>query len=175
MLCLTGTPILCTRLLQEVRPLVMHGDNEISTLQTVKNVKTLWVRNCKIQGIFQLSGLPVDEKLDSSYLQDLYLNNLADLKYISKGPPGCMKLQNLESLDVHECGNLKHIFSACIADGLPQLKELRITQCDQLEQIIEDEEHQITSYDSPNTTSSAPLEHSPHAYPKSGTHKRYFI
>ncbi|XP_019433962.1 PREDICTED: uncharacterized protein LOC109340689 isoform X2 [Lupinus angustifolius] len=159
---------------EEVGP-IMHMDSEVSTLQTVKNVETLWVRDCKIQGIFQLAGLPIDEKLHPSYLHDLSLNNLADLKFICRGPPQSMNLHNLESLEVHECGNLKYIFSTCIAEGLPQLKELTVSYCDQLERIIEDEEHRnplnhcLDSYDCQKSTSSTPLEHFPHSNQKSGT------
>ncbi|KAE9614955.1 putative Receptor L-domain, winged helix-turn-helix DNA-binding domain-containing protein [Lupinus albus] len=161
---------------EEIGP-IMHMDNEVSTLQTVKNVETLWVRDCKIQGIFQLAGLTIDEKLHLSYLHDLYLNNLVDLKFICRGPPQSINLHNLESLEVHECGNLKYIFSTCIAEGLPQLKELTISFCDQLEHIIEDEEHLnplnhcLDSYDRQKSTSSAPIEHSRHAHQKSGPFK----
>ncbi|CAL0307533.1 unnamed protein product [Lupinus luteus] len=153
----------------------MHMDGEVSTLQTVKNVETLWVRDCKIQGIFQITGLPIVEKLHPSYLLDLSLNNLADLKFICRGPPQSMNLHNLESLEVHECGNLKYIFSTCIAEGLPKLKELTISYCEQLEHIIENEEHRnplnhcLDSYDCRKSTSSTPLEHFPHAHQKSST------
>ncbi|CAL0307550.1 unnamed protein product [Lupinus luteus] len=159
---------------EEVGP-VMHMDSEVSTLQTVKNVNTLWVRDCKIQGIFQLAGLPMDERLHPSYLIDVYLDDLADLKFICRGPPQSLNLHNLESLEVHKCGNLKYIFSTCIAEDLPKLKKLTISYCDQLEHIIENEEdrnpfgHCLDSYDCQASTSSAPPGHFPHAHQKSGT------
>ncbi|WVZ23461.1 hypothetical protein V8G54_002005, partial [Vigna mungo] len=46
--------------------------------------------------------------------------------------------QNLQEVEVYNCGELKHIFSTNIVGGLTQLKVLEITCCDKLEQIIGD-------------------------------------
>ncbi|XP_022637496.1 uncharacterized protein LOC106763188 [Vigna radiata var. radiata] len=47
--------------------------------------------------------------------------------------------QNLQEVNIYKCGELKHVFSANITAGLPQLKILEIGKCNMLEQIIEDE------------------------------------
>lgn len=46
------------------------------------------------------------------------LENLADLKHISKGPTRCVRLQNLENLEVREW-KFKIDFLACNAEGPP--------------------------------------------------------
>ncbi|WVY89982.1 hypothetical protein V8G54_035496 [Vigna mungo] len=46
--------------------------------------------------------------------------------------------QKLQQVNIIGCGELKHVFSASVTGGLPQLKELHIRNCDMLEQIIEE-------------------------------------
>ncbi|XP_014504583.1 uncharacterized protein LOC106764739 isoform X2 [Vigna radiata var. radiata] len=48
--------------------------------------------------------------------------------------------QNLEEVMLDECGELKHVFSANIIGGLPQLKKLEIENCNMLQQIIVEED-----------------------------------
>ncbi|XP_052732255.1 disease resistance protein SUMM2-like isoform X3 [Vigna angularis] len=45
--------------------------------------------------------------------------------------------QNLQQVEVHKCGKLKHVFSVSVTGGLTQLKMLEIINCN-IEQIIED-------------------------------------
>ena len=93
----------------------------------------------------QLAELSIDGKQDPliSCLEMLYLENLPQLRYICKGDKKSLNLlQNLQQMEVSGCRKLKSIFSACISGGLPQLKELKIENCSQLQQIIEDKEPQ---------------------------------
>ncbi|KAJ1410871.1 Leucine-rich repeat domain superfamily [Sesbania bispinosa] len=114
--------------------------NEASHL-TVKNIKVR-VNNSELEGIFQLAGLPIDEEQDplKSCLETLYLENLPQLRYICKSDveSTSLQFQNLQQMEVSGCRRLKSIFSSCMAGDLPQLKELKIENCNQLDHIIED-------------------------------------
>ncbi|RDX63327.1 Disease resistance protein, partial [Mucuna pruriens] len=129
--------------------------NEASHL-TLQNIKEVRVNNCELEGIIQLAELSIDAKQGplTSCLEMLYLENLPQLRYICKGDiQSSNLLQNLQQMEVSGCRKLKSIFSACISGGLPQLKELKIEKCNQLQQIIEDKEHQNTgSFDLPSLT-----------------------
>ncbi|KAG4974206.1 hypothetical protein JHK87_031027 [Glycine soja] len=129
--------------------------NEASYL-TVQNIKEVRVNNCELEGIIQLAELSIDGKQDPliSCLEMLYLENLPQLRYICKGDKKSLNLlQNLQQMEVSGCRKLKSIFSACISGGLPQLKELKIENCSQLQQIIEDKEPQNPgSFNLPNLT-----------------------
>ncbi|XP_020224411.1 uncharacterized protein LOC109806427 [Cajanus cajan] len=132
-----------------------HIINEASQL-TVQNIKEVRVNNCELEVIFQLAELNIDGKQDplTSCLEMLYLENLPQLRFICKGDLQSRKLlQNLQQMEVTGCKKLKAIFSACISGGLPQLKELKIENCYQLQQIIEDTELQNSGpFNLPNLT-----------------------
>ncbi|KAL2337244.1 hypothetical protein Fmac_011690 [Flemingia macrophylla] len=132
-----------------------HLINEASYL-TVQNIKEVRVNNCELEVIIQLAELSIDGNQDplASCLEMLYLENLPQLRYICKGDiQSANLLQNLQQMEVSGCRKLKSIFSACISGGLPQLKELKIENCNQLQQIIEDNELQNTgSFKLPNLT-----------------------
>ncbi|XP_027342708.1 uncharacterized protein LOC113855315 [Abrus precatorius] len=123
--------------------LALHNNqiiNEASHL-TVQHIKEVRVNNCELEGVIQLAELSVDGKQDSltSCLEMLYLENLPQLRYICKGDIQFINLlQNLQQMEVSGCRKLKSVFSAYISGGLPQLKALKIENCNQLEQIIED-------------------------------------
>lgn len=44
--------------------------------------------------------------------------------------------QNLSSVNIESCESLRNIFPASVAKGLPQLRELRVTYCDGVEEIV---------------------------------------
>ncbi|OAY25942.2 disease resistance protein At4g27190 [Manihot esculenta] len=68
------------------------------------------------------------------------------MKNISKGPTELLHLPKLQIVCINGCQKLKVIFPASIAQGLEQLKELELEDCDQLEAIVaerEEEERRI--------------------------------
>ncbi|KAE9615771.1 putative winged helix-turn-helix DNA-binding domain, leucine-rich repeat domain, L [Lupinus albus] len=146
---------------------IMAGSKEIRTLIpnnqiisqashiTLQNIKEVWVDNCELEGIFELAKQSIDGEQDplTSCLQRLYLENLPQLRYICKGVIQSLNLQNLQQMEVIGCRKLKCIFSACIRGGLPQLKELMIRDCNQLEKVVEDEEFE----EFPESTSTTTL------------------
>ncbi|KAG8635221.1 putative disease resistance protein At5g05400 [Manihot esculenta] len=68
------------------------------------------------------------------------------MKNISKGPTELLHLPKLQIVCINGCQKLKVLFPASIAQGLEQLKELELEDCDQLEAIVaerEEEERRI--------------------------------
>ncbi|KAG8492275.1 hypothetical protein CXB51_009939 [Gossypium anomalum] len=72
-----------------------------------------------------------------SSLEILTLSELTELRMIRSGPIQVEYFQNLTELAVHSCRRLRYIFSSTIARNLPQLCDLYICNCEELEQIIE--------------------------------------
>ncbi|KAG4149641.1 hypothetical protein ERO13_D05G346400v2, partial [Gossypium hirsutum] len=81
--------------------------------------------------LFEYSGYNL------SSLKILTLSKLIELRVIWSGPIQVEHFQNLTQLTVNDCRRLRYIFSPTIARNLPQLLELHIWNCEELEQIIE--------------------------------------
>ncbi|KAA3453075.1 putative disease resistance protein [Gossypium australe] len=81
--------------------------------------------------LFEYSGYNL------STLRDLGLYKLTELRVIWSAPIQVEHFQNLRSLTLHNCRRLRYIFSPTIARNLPQLRILNISDCEELEQIIE--------------------------------------
>ncbi|TYI84775.1 hypothetical protein E1A91_D05G390400v1 [Gossypium mustelinum] len=83
------------------------------------------------EDLFEYSGYNL------SSLKILTLPKLTELRVIWSGPIQVEHFQNLTQLIVNDCRRLRYIFSPTIARNLPQLWTLHITDCEELEQIIE--------------------------------------
>lgn len=94
----------------------------------------------KIEGLFPLKGFPINGQQVTSWLEDLQLVNLPELMYIWMGAKHFVSLQHLHTLYISNCPKLKAIFSVSVSRILPLLKILVVEQCEELEQIIEDDE-----------------------------------
>ncbi|XP_043699768.1 probable disease resistance protein At4g27220 [Telopea speciosissima] len=69
-------------------------------------------------------------------LEVLWLDNLQNLRKICHGPFQKGTLENLRILSIWGCHNLKHIFQMSMAQGLPQLEEIEIGYCNDIEEIF---------------------------------------
>ncbi|PPD75978.1 hypothetical protein GOBAR_DD27103 [Gossypium barbadense] len=76
-------------------------------------------------------------KYNLSSLERLTLSKLTELREVWSGPIQVEHFQNLTELTVFKCRRLRYIFSPTIARNLPQLCNLDINNCEELEQIIE--------------------------------------
>ncbi|KAH1063576.1 hypothetical protein J1N35_028563 [Gossypium stocksii] len=72
-----------------------------------------------------------------STLKFLRLYKLTELRVIWSGPIQVEHFQNLSKLTVQNCRRIRYIFSPTIARNLPKLWRLVISNCEELEQIIE--------------------------------------
>ncbi|PPR80323.1 hypothetical protein GOBAR_AA40391 [Gossypium barbadense] len=97
--------------------------------------RQLWVSNCFLQNLkyfeqlFQLQGGNI-----ISSLERMELSNLIKLQDIWKGP--IHVATNLRELKVRRCNNLTYIFPVTLIPHLPQLSFLNIASCENLKQII---------------------------------------
>ncbi|XWS27857.1 hypothetical protein CRYUN_Cryun25bG0015500 [Craigia yunnanensis] len=102
--------------------------------QRFLDLRELTVKNCGVQEVFQLKGLPLpmeEHKCFCSMWREsprTFLYLLEHCKNVSLG--------NLTTLELSNCKRLKHIFRPTIARNLPNLKYLSVWECEDLEQII---------------------------------------
>ncbi|TYJ39140.1 hypothetical protein E1A91_A04G046000v1, partial [Gossypium mustelinum] len=104
--------------------------SEMTEMKQISNV-TVPEREEEHQHLFEYSGYNL------SSLEILRLYKLTELRVIWSGPIQVKYFQDLTQLVVHSCRRLRYIFSPTIARNLSQLWILDISDCEELEQIIE--------------------------------------
>ncbi|KAJ4836119.1 hypothetical protein Tsubulata_035425, partial [Turnera subulata] len=72
-------------------------------------------------------------------LESLFLNNLSILEKIYHGPLEGYSFRNLRILKVENCNRLKNVFSVSLARQLLQLKEIAITGCKIMQEVMYEE------------------------------------
>ncbi|KAG8492386.1 hypothetical protein CXB51_009631 [Gossypium anomalum] len=87
-----------------------------------------------------------------SSLDILNLSELSELRVIWSGCIQVEHFQNLTQLAVKDCKRLRYIFSSTMARNLPQLMRLDISDCEELEQIIEKDQTSSQHHLFPNLT-----------------------
>ncbi|MFQ6663419.1 hypothetical protein Gotur_030962 [Gossypium turneri] len=115
----------------------------VSPTRFLQNLKQVSIMDCEeLQVIFQIDKLSERMKCQTpllSNLTKLSLYSLPKLKRIWEVNPSHRAIASLQSLKVvriQYCGNLKTIFSPCLALSMLHLQELYICYCDRLEQVI---------------------------------------
>ncbi|XP_054813441.1 uncharacterized protein LOC129314094 [Prosopis cineraria] len=109
-----------------------------------QTLESLSVCDSKTEEIFNLRHMDMEkngkalEPLTSS-LQSLYLNCLSELVNICVGPKHIIGFHSLQRLSITKCKKLKVIFSSPILKSLPTLKYLKISECEELMHIIEED------------------------------------
>lgn len=123
---------------------------------TFPNLESLTVMDMfaidSLEYVFDLGGLNDKEKPieRTPQLRDLGLHSVWKLKQIWKTDSqvsGYFPFQNLTSLSVIDCRNLRHIFTTSMAKSLVQLQELEIVGCWQMEEIVENDEVEKAAID----------------------------
>ncbi|TYH21486.1 hypothetical protein ES288_A04G048100v1 [Gossypium darwinii] len=95
------------------------------------STSTQYLTISNFEELFEYSGYNL------SSLKDLRLYKLTELRVIWSAPIQVEHFQNLTHLTLKDCRRLRYIFSPTIARNLPQLFMLDISNCEELEQIIE--------------------------------------
>ncbi|OAY25941.1 probable disease resistance protein At5g63020 [Manihot esculenta] len=117
-----------------------NGELPPGTSLSMRKLKCLTFFRCpELLNIFTLPN-PQQE------FEQLQVVEEKGMKNISKGPTELLHLPKLQIVCINGCQKLKVIFPASIAQGLEQLKELELEDCDQLEAIVaerEEEERRI--------------------------------
>jgi hypothetical protein len=109
--------------------------NDLEAQLALENLKA---GNTKFQCIFYLDETNGHQR--NLGLQGIDLDKLTQMTYLFVGPRNCFSLQNLLSIKIVRCEKLKIIFSTCVLKCLPQLVDLMIDECDELQYIIKDDD-----------------------------------
>ncbi|CAN6700213.1 unnamed protein product [Malus baccata var. baccata] len=118
-----------------------------------QKLKSLTLRNLpKLIGFSSKGKRTIDTEADEIVLEDEV-----------GGPPrlfsnGEVMMPNLTTLTVHQCDSLRFLFSSSMAKCLRQLKNLKISNCQIMEEIVENEEN---TYDMFDKLSRLELQHLP--------------
>ncbi|KAF5444569.1 hypothetical protein F2P56_033693 [Juglans regia] len=107
-------------------------------IQSLKNLEILNAERCgSLEVIFELEGLNVEESNILNNLTVLGLQDLPKLLHIwKKGPRDIKGFNNLRLLRVGGCNSLKCLFTPSIAKLLVKLEEIKVEDCDEMEEII---------------------------------------
>ncbi|KAL9418284.1 hypothetical protein AB3S75_041152 [Citrus x aurantiifolia] len=129
----------CSHLSDTIPALLKHG---------LKNLEELGISQLGVQVVFQVEAIIAEGQENKLFpcLKTLQLEDLPELQVLlyHEGPTHNFSLQSLTYLRVYGCTMLRRLFSSTLARNLLQLEALRIWNCSELEQIIdedEDEDH----------------------------------
>ncbi|CAJ2659424.1 unnamed protein product [Trifolium pratense] len=78
----------------------------------------------------------IDQKVEMPHLELLKLSNINCRKLWDDNLPGHSFIQNLTSLTIDKCVSIEYAFSSSVARDLLNLKHLRISNCQRLEEIF---------------------------------------
>ncbi|KAI7997427.1 Disease resistance protein [Camellia lanceoleosa] len=120
---------------------ILFPSNSIKGMQ---NLEVLEVKDCRSIGVtFDLEGLVWEDGISDMALPSLNkveLSHLRKLTHVWKdNSPGIQGFQNLRSLIVNDCDNLRNLFSYSLTKLLVKLQEIKVTECGMMESIIGNE------------------------------------
>ncbi|KAG2377291.1 Disease resistance protein [Vigna angularis] len=115
--------------------------NHLPTLQT------LYIMDSDAERIFCLNEHEMIDQQVNLSLKDLVLRFLPQMTYIWVGPNNSLTLQHLITLEIWNCGKLEVIFPKSVVRCLPELKNIIITKCMELKQIMEEDESNLLHID----------------------------
>lgn len=114
-------------------------------LRSLHNLRKLFIRNCEMmEEVFEIE-IANDHHQQTSettpiHLKEMRLQFLPKLNHVwSKDPQGTLTFQDLLRVEALGCKSLKSLFPASVAQNLPQLQGLHVTNCG-IEQIVAKEE-----------------------------------
>jgi hypothetical protein len=115
-------------------------------LRALNNLSTVEIEDCKsLEEVFELGeadeGSSEEKELPLlSSLTKLELSRLPELKCIWKGPTRQVSLQSLNFLSLNSLDKLLFIFTPSVAQSLPKLAGLYISNCAELQHIIREKD-----------------------------------
>ncbi|XP_071723158.1 uncharacterized protein [Rutidosis leptorrhynchoides] len=118
----------------------------VTILIKLQNLEAITIEKCQlIREVFDLEGLTSSGEVDIlSRLRELTLSDLPSLGCIwNKNPRRALCFRNLRALKVRNCENLRFLFSSSVAKALGQIKEIEITSCKLMEEIIDAQEEEL--------------------------------
>ncbi|GKV45638.1 hypothetical protein SLEP1_g52699 [Rubroshorea leprosula] len=135
------------KLLKKTEELYLEGLNGVESLleelddEGFQHLKCLHVQNAPdIRHIFNPAGGLLPSHV-FPILEVLTLSNLEKMEKICHGLTGAAPFKVLRKITVYGCHQLKNLFSFSMARQL-QLQEIKVANCDNIEEIIDDVEEQ---------------------------------
>ncbi|KAK7401384.1 hypothetical protein VNO78_12814 [Psophocarpus tetragonolobus] len=118
-----------------------------------KLVSVIIENNSLIKEILHLEAFPINRQQVTPWIEFLQLVNLPELRYIWTASKHFLSLQaqRLHELHIFNCPKLKAIFFASMLRMLPLLKILVVEHCEELEQIIEDDDKENENVSNPQS------------------------
>ncbi|XP_077221410.1 putative disease resistance protein At4g27220 [Tasmannia lanceolata] len=114
-----------------------------SQAQRLQQMSRLVLEDCdELQELFHSEGI-AEGMIMISKLKELKLKKLPKLQCIWKGVVQFGSLHNLEDLYVGQCHSLRNLFSPSQAQRLQQLQRFTIKSCDELVEIISNDEEKL--------------------------------
>jgi len=92
-----------------------------------------------LEDIFCLNGDRIIGQQACVKVKNLLLANLPQMTYIWVASKNSVNLQHLTTLEIMGCAKLKVIFPLSVLRSLPELNFLKIRECKELRQIIEED------------------------------------
>ncbi|GKV27561.1 hypothetical protein SLEP1_g36723 [Rubroshorea leprosula] len=134
------------KLLKKTNELHLQGrigaENVVSKLdeEGFQELKYLVVQDAlEIKNIFCNS---VSSKHAFPVLEVLFLRNLENMEKICHGLLGAASFRKLRLITIEYCNKMKNLFSSSIAKQLQQLQEIRVKDCSDMEEIVDDKEQE---------------------------------
>ncbi|XP_028754237.1 uncharacterized protein LOC114713724 [Neltuma alba] len=109
------------------------------------NLKHLSLASFNVETIYDLEILQIASPVNSS-LKTLILRRLDKLRNICVGQKNHLSFQYLSKLDIYRCDQLKFVLPTSISRGLTCLRHLEVSDCGELERIIEDDDDEECSF-----------------------------
>ncbi|KAI5605871.1 hypothetical protein BDE02_01G382100 [Populus trichocarpa] len=111
--------------------------------QALKNLRRVEIEDCRsLKEVFELGEADggSNEEKELSFLTELQLSGLPELKCIWKGPTRHVSLKNLIHLDLNFLNKLTFIFTPSLAQSLIHLETLEIFSCLKLKRLIREKD-----------------------------------
>ncbi|KAI4313419.1 hypothetical protein L6164_026403 [Bauhinia variegata] len=115
-----------------------------SLLNRLNNLEELEVKDCNsVNVVFDLEKITSEERhiVPKCHLRKLILFSLPSLKHVwNKDPQGILDFQNLSIIKSVDCQHMNYLLPVSVAKALPNLLELALENCTELETIVAMEE-----------------------------------
>ncbi|KAG6624901.1 hypothetical protein CIPAW_16G058600 [Carya illinoinensis] len=107
-------------------------------IESLESLQIFFIGKCdSLEVIFELEGLNAEESNIFNNLTSLSLEYLPKLLHIwKKGPREIKGFNYLRHLEVSKCHSLKCLFTPSIAKLLVKLEEIKVYECNEMEEIL---------------------------------------
>ncbi|KAM0044592.1 putative leucine-rich repeat domain superfamily [Helianthus debilis subsp. tardiflorus] len=128
--------------------LYQEGFDELREIRlfSCENVRSL-VKTCDLDGIqtsYEAGGPMKTKGKFFSHLEVIELSLLNGLELLWDNPHQYISFCNLTNISIRHCPSLLKLFPISVAQGLVNLKHIRITDCESLVNVISDGDEQTT-------------------------------